>query len=384
MSRSDPADVYSPEPNILERKAAEYLGRCSDADGAARDATVRTQARKMAGATRWAVGLAATAGIFSGGIIGGSEVWIRQGLFDGMEDVDWREQLPYWVGFFAFTGVVSAVEILFLYWVALRGIVRVTKETGHTIGNSRYPGLFARGLARGALEFPNPRVHIFGVDPYAYVSGWRLLAKNIGYKMKVGVTSFLLRVFLRRVAARMAVRGMVPLIAGPLYAAWNAFIVWRIMNEARIRTLGPRVVDGIVDEAFGDGPPDGAAAEVILQGVAEMLKRGGDAHPNQVYLLCRIREALGREEDIDADWNRHSPSLADLNEGDRSRLLALLTVAILIGSSVARRQKRLLEEACRACCRRLSDGGLKTLQKKVKSGHRLGLEYIDRSCPREG
>lgn len=365
---------YSPEPNILERKAAEYLAKLNRGGEDEWRERTPAEAEEIRRATRRAVTLAAVAGIVSGGIIGGVEVWIRLGIFNGMEDVGWREQLPYWIGFFAFAGVISAIEIGYLYAVAIRGIARVTSRSDLVLGGDGYPELFARSLARAALEFPNPRVRVFGIDPYAYVPRWRLAAKNIAYKMKVGVSSFLLRVFLRRVMARMAIRGFVPLIAGPLYAAWNAIIVWRIMHEARIRTLGPFAVEHVVRELYGDsGKGSEPARDAILHGVGEMIMRGHDAHPNQIYLLARLRQELGVEDDeLAVDWPRQREALEALEPDDRESLLKALTLSAILGSSTSRQQKRLLRETYETCGRALQSGGLKHLRGKLKEGRAIG------------
>ncbi|MCC5867953.1 MAG: hypothetical protein JJU27_05530 [Gammaproteobacteria bacterium] len=375
MSKQDPGDRYSPDPNYLERRVAAYLAHPSvRRDDDHRPAT-NADSDELRNATRQAVVLAMLAGIISGGLIGGSEVWIRQGLLGGMEDLAWREQLPYWTGFLVFTGIISAIEIAFLYWVALRGVVRVTRNVGLVMGKEGYPGLFARGMARGALEFPSPRVEFFGVDPYAYVSRWRLAARNIGYKMKVGVSSFLLRVFARRVAARLALRGMVPLIAGPLYAAWNAYIVWRIMREARVRALGPAAVDAVLHQALGEGePPDDRLASAILQGTGEIVRRGCEAHPNYVYLLSRLCEELGYEDEIDVKWNAHCAALEEMKDTEQARVLAVLSVAAIVGSKTRRGQKSLLREAAKACGRQLQESKLKALRSGLVSGRAIGFQ----------
>jgi len=95
------AQIYSPEPNVLEEKAARFLAeRCSGHGG--RDE--RERVKRIGSVTRWVVGLAALAGILSGGLIGGSEVYVRQELLGG-EDVDWTESWwPYWTLFFVFAG----------------------------------------------------------------------------------------------------------------------------------------------------------------------------------------------------------------------------------------------------------------------------------------
>jgi hypothetical protein len=381
MATREPGHHYSPEPNVLERRAARFLAALGSGAGLEVDGRRQADDRALTITTRRHVYLAAAAGIVSGSLIGGAEIWVRQGWLDGMEGMDWQAQLPYWAAFFVVTGVISAVEIAFLYWVALRGVAAVSHGAGRAIGERGYPGLLAHALARSALEFSNPRVRILGIDPYAYVSGWRLAAKNIAYKMKVGVSSFLLRVFMRRVLARMAIRGFVPLIAGPLYAAWNAIIIWRIMHEARIRTLGPAAIERFLEDTVERaGSPDERVADLMLQGAAEMLKRGGDAHPNHVYLLLRLRETLGRDGDIEDGWATVASALGQLAPADRQRVLATLVLAAIIGSSVHRRQKAMLREACGTGQATFQQDAMKTLRRKLTNGTAITPEDLTRVC----
>jgi hypothetical protein len=373
MSEPQIGDRYSPDPNILERKAAHYLARLNDGKEEWRERT-RAEADAMESITRWTVAYAAIAGIISGGLIGGMEVYVRLVIFDGqMDELGWSETMPYWIGLFAIAGVISAIEIVFLYALAIRGIAQLSTRSGIILGNGGYPDLFGRGLARAALEFPNPRVLVFGVDPYAYMPGWWIAAKNIAYKMKVGVTSFLLRVFLRRVAARMAVRGVVPLIAGPLYAFWNGFIIWRIMHEARLRTLGPFAVHELIAQIGKDRHrPSDEAVEAMMHGVGEMLMRGHDAHPNQVFLMSRLRKDLDYgEDDIQVDWDRHRKALPSLSRSEQEKVVDVLVLSALLGSKIYKPQKKMLREACEACGMGCSLDKLGELRKKLRRGRAI-------------
>jgi len=374
MSQPKISDRYSPDPNILERKAAEYLARLNHGGEENWRERSRTEADAMASIIRWTVAYAAIAGILSGGIIGGIEVYVRLVIFDGeMDDAGWDETIPYWIGLFAIAGVISAIEILFLYANAIRGIAKLTNRSGISLGLGGYSDLFNRGLARAALEFPNPRVLVYGVDPYAYMSGWWIAAKNIAYKMKVGLTSFLLRVFLRRVAARMAVRGIVPLIAGPLYALWNAYIIWRIMNEARLRTLGPFDVHDLLQKIGKAGHrPSDDAVKVMMHGVGEMLMCGHDAHPNQIFLMARLRQDLDYgEDDIKVDWDAQRQTLHSLPSSEQEKVLDVLVLSALLGSKIYKSQKKMLHEACVTCGMRFSSEKLKDLRKKLRCGRAI-------------
>jgi len=369
------AETYSPEPNILERKVAERLAQRGAEEGTEGDPSQK-RVERIGRITRRVIILAAVAGIVSGGLIGGAEIYVRQGILDG-EDDGLLEALPYWTVFFIFAGVVSAVEIALLYVLALFGILRITEYSGLPLSRGDERGLFTHSLARAALEFPNPQIRIYGIDPYARVSNWKLTALNFAYKLKVGVSSFILRVFLRRVAARMAIRGMVPLFAGPLYAVWNAYIVWRIMTEARMRTMGPFAVDNLVDAHFQDASDVGdAEKDLVLHAAGEMLTRGRDAHPNQIYLLTRLRESLGHEDDIDLDWSEMRGRLPELDTAGQRRLLDVLTVSCIIGASIRREQMALLRSVSEECGLSLDEDRVKELHKSLKRGHDIDSEGL--------
>jgi hypothetical protein len=48
---------------------------------------------------------------------------------------------------------------------------------------------------------------------------WKLLLYTLFYKLKVGITSFIFRILLRRVLARAALRSAIPLVAIPAPAS---------------------------------------------------------------------------------------------------------------------------------------------------------------------
>lgn len=338
--------------NIMERKAAGYLeSRLTARDrgraGAPDLAAIRAIEKRV---ILWSI----VSGTMSGAIIGGFEIFVRQGLLNGADDLDWQTLWPYWLGLYAVIGVVSAIEILFLYWNALAGIARVATAAG--LPGEAQP--IVAGLARAALEFPNPEQRVHGIDPYARVPGWRRTLANLAYRAKVGLSSFVLRMLLRRIVGRALIRGVIPLLALPLFAAWNAFITWRVMREARIRALGPGMVETLAEALASARDPE-ATASILMHGVAELIQRGADAHPNVVLLMSRLAEQAGDPDlDIKLDWQRARERLRELEEDDRRRALKVLTRATVIGSGVRTSQRQLLEDAHEAAGQRFDEQAL--------------------------
>ncbi|APX93368.1 hypothetical protein BWR19_10755 [Halomonas sp. 1513] len=370
MNPPAPHQEYVSEPSVLERWAGDYLAqRNSHRDVPARPRTA-AERRALVRACRRTVLYAALAGILSGALIGGMEWYMREVIADGMQDMTLKEQLPYWAGFFAVAGVVSAIEILFLYWNALRGVLKISDLAQVPLRHGAHGLLIKRGLARVALEFPSPRDHVYGIDPYAQMKRWKLTARALLYRMKVGVTSFVLRILMRRIFGRMALRGLLPLVTGPLYAVWNGLISYWIMRQARENALGPFAIDSLIARLEGAAQDlSDSAREAILHGVGEMIMRHQDAHANHVYLLSRLLDVFDHEtRALDVDWPRQARALAGLSESERSWLVETLSLAAVLVGPLRGRRKDFLEEVFDACGVAFDSRALGRLRRALMNG----------------
>ena len=373
MPATSPAAEFVEEPNVLERRAADYLssknGRSEAELRERRPEEVAAIQRIQRRAVIWAF----VAGAVSGGLIGSAEIFVRQGYLEGMEGMDWREQLPYWAAFTGFAAVVSGIEILFLYWNALRSTAQLSTVTGGPLTGNPFAALGARGRARAALEFPNPRDPLYGIDPYARTPRWKLEARAMMYRLKVGVTSFISRILLRRMLGRVALRGFIPLLTGPLYAIWNAVITWRIMREARLRSLGPYAVQetvGRIAEASEGFPEEDR--RLILEAVGEMIIHSHSAHPNFAFLLWRLFDELQIHQDsVDVDWPAQKKRLSSAEETVKSAVLTALMLTSMLDGRLSRSEKALLAEAHLVCGRVFHSEAFDHAYKKFLDGRRL-------------
>ncbi|WP_043526401.1 LBF_2804 family protein [Litchfieldella xinjiangensis] len=370
---SSPDHHYVPRPSLLERWASRFLQRYNDLDrfsSRERSAKERIALRRV---HKQAIIYAGLAGIVSGGLIGGGEVYMRQGLLDGMQDMSLWEQAPYWLVFSVVAGLISLVEILFLYWNALRAIGTISRLAGVPLQPSGHARVVNRSLARAALEFPSPRQHIYGIDPFAYVSTWKLSLQAVLYRMKVGVSSFLLRVVLRRVLGRAALRGLVPLITGPLYAVWNGVITRKMLKEAHEAALGPFAIHTLVEQLESARETLGKRSqEIVLQGVGEIVMQNAQAHPNHVLLLYHLLEAFGRDDDeIQAEWTQHTARLGTLGGAEKSLVLHVLDMACVMAGPLNRRKRTFLKQVHAMCDAQYDVTRLKAMRSKMLAGQRI-------------
>jgi hypothetical protein len=349
------AQYASPE-NRFERLGLDVLRRAAvggDADLHEWTAGELDEIRRL---ERRQIAVAAIAGAISGTVIGAAEIafdrWLRSPASGG-GGASWLDDWSYWVAYVGVALVVSAVEVLYLYWSVLRTVARTSGIAGLGLSTSDIERVMAVGLSRAALEMPNPREPVYGIDPYARTSRWKLTAYALLYRVKVGATSFILRVLLRRLVARAGLRSFIPLVAIPIYATWNAVVVRWVMREARIRIAGPIAIARLgqqMRDARSDLKP--AAREAIVEAVGECIARSEDAHPNFVLLVGRVFEALEiPPRPIRGDWAAVRGDLAGLDEGEQSLLLQALVATALLDGRIRRAERELLEEAHRICGR---------------------------------
>jgi hypothetical protein len=334
--------------NFLERYGLEYLRRCNTRDEWAVRKLAPAELQELKHVEQETILRAALAGVVSGAVLGGAEIliWTSEPQL-----TLWREQLPNWGVFLGLALVVSGAEVFFFQRKALNGAGRISSIAGLRLLRDDPGTVVARGLLRAALELPNPREPIFGVDPYARTPRWKLFITGVLYRLKVGATSFILRVFLRRILVRAALRSFIPLVAIPVYATWNAIVIAWALRDARVRAFGPLAVQELaaaIAAERGHLSPD--TRRLVLKAVSEAIVCSGDAHPNFYLLLNRLFEDLDVQPgDIQPDWVMDRERIKNCDERQRRIVLEAICVAVIIDGRIRKSETALLAETHRLC-----------------------------------
>lgn len=255
----------------------------------------------------------------------------------------------YWLVVGGVSALAAGFEIVFVYRDALRSVHALGRAAGVELVASEE---LLASLVRAALEMPNPPRDERGVDPQRESSRMTLLAVSVLYKAKVGLTSFLLKALVRRALGRAAIRVWLTFVSVPVSAFWNGVVAYRVLREARVRTMGPSFVRERLESLLGELEPEGAEAEGLLRAVASAIVRTHDLHPNLLALYDAVRSRLRVEAVVDLDdTSRFLHELGALPPVSQERVLALLDVAAVCDGRLTRAEKRLLREGRVACGR---------------------------------
>lgn len=357
---SAPVDrVRSPKTPLLERLGVRYFRRLSDVCGPAQpmdevhvlNATERAALRTV---QRRAVLRACLAGALSTIVSAGAEALVTPHF--GHEGATLSQKAAFWGVVAGATVVASTVEILFLYWDALRSVHAVAHAAGlELFAPNEEHSAVAAAMARAALELPNPADELFGVNPRREASKLGLLFASVVYKLKVSVSNFLAKMLVKRVMGRALVRAWLPFVAVPITAAWDGVVCWLILREARIRAMGPSAATEMVSIAFdGAGELGTLTRAAVVRAVASSIVRTVDLHPNLVRLLEIVRARVGHGLSPDDTERLDDPRafltvLRNLAKPEQELVLRVLSIAAAIDGRLTRAEKRLLREARAAC-----------------------------------
>ncbi len=304
---------------------------------------------------------AGLAGALSAIISAGVEVW--GGLY-GLTTA----QLAVWV--VAATIVATVFEVGFLYWDSLRSVHDLARAAGVELFTSAG---HANALARAALELPNRPDPQLGVDPYREASKAALLAAALLYKLKIGLTNFLLKLLLRRLAGRTVLRSFAPFVAVPVTAFWNAWVARAVIREARIRAMGPSAARARLDGLLAKRTLPEAGRLAVLRAIGYAVVGKRDLHPNLAAFLLLARERFGAFPSVEPLDDRAAflNQLPQLPDDERAIALEFLSFALICDGRLSARERRLWNEARAACALPPDHGRLGHLRRAFVAGEVL-------------
>ena len=326
------------------------------------DEILRRQARRI---TFWGGFMA----FMIGAVTTVGSVWI---------EVAYAEAL-HWVRYYSFQYSVTLglliIEFAVLFYAAMATVHRLAKLTGHhdlpedslLPNDDQLPNL----LARAALEVQDPVIQFLDIDPLKHVSKTKMLVFALLYKAKIFLTSAAARFILRRLFGKSLIRVSAAWVAVPITGIWNAYVLWKVAREARLRLFGHRLARHLAHEVLTQSKLDQLSRTAQLgciRAVGNAMVLTSRYHPNMLLLILHLSDKLDPPANGDYDdWPGFLAVLEQVNEKERNLLLDLLAIAAAFDGRFSRRERAHLPEAFGAHTE-LYFARIKTLSKHLMRG----------------
>lgn len=274
-------------------------------------------------------------------------IWVEWTYMHTMETV------PYYFLYGSVLVSMLAIEMSVLFWLGLRTAYSFACLTGHNraAADSCLPGddAIPNILARAALEVPDPIIHYLGIDPQKHLSKSKIFLVAFLYKAKVFLSSQLIRFILIRFTGKGEVRFSFSWIAIPVTGFWDAFTIYKVAREARLRLFGNKLAAHVsrnilTDELIEQLSPK--AREGAIRAVATMMVLAQHYHPNMLVLLLRLCDTFQIDDSYEYDnWEDFLQVLEEVSAEERYFLLDLLSVSAAFDGHLSRLEKHHLPEA---------------------------------------
>ena len=249
------------------------------------------------------------------------------------------------------TLVLLVVEVSILYWLGMRSVYTLASLTDYENDNeNRLPLEYSvkNMMVRSALELEDPAVEYLGIDPQKYVSKKWLVIRAILYKAKIALTSITIRFILRKIAMRYSVRVVFIWIAIPVTAIWDAIVMYRVIQDAKLRLFGYHLSiyiskEIITDKTLSTYSP--SVKEGCIRAISTIMVLSKNYHPNSIMLLIRLNQNLAIKETKDCDnLDEFLEYINSVTPRERHLLRSLAGVSAIFDAKLNRGEKNALKK----------------------------------------
>ena len=274
-------------------------------------------------------------------------IWIEWTYMETMETV------PYYLLYGSALIIMLVLEMSVLFWLGLKTVYSLACLTGHNQAakDSCLPGDDAvpNILARAALEVPDPVISYLGIDPLKHLSKSKLFLVAFLYKAKIVLSGMAVKFILVRLFGKGETRNAFAWVAIPITGLWDAFTIYKVAREARLRLFGNKLAEHIVNDMLTDDfieKLSPKAREGSVRAVATMMVLSQNYHPNMLVLLLRLCETFQIDDSHEYDnWDDFVTLLSEVSEQERYFLLDLLSVSAAFDGHLSKMERHHLPEA---------------------------------------
>lgn len=278
-------------------------------------------------------------------------VWFEWEYAQSMETIE------YYIYYSLVVLSMLAIEMSVLFWLSLKTLHALVCLTGHqphihdeaNLLKQEEKDTISNILARAALEIPDPVVYYLGIDPLKHAPKTKLFVISLLYKAKVILSGLVIKFLLIRVFGKGGSRLGFSWIAIPITGIWDAFVMYKVAKEARLRLFGHRLAYHIADHIIQPqlmGRLSAQAQEGAIRAIATTLVLSQNYHPNMLILMVKLCHAFKIETQASYDdWDDFLTLLKQVKPHERYFILDLLSISATFDGYLSPLEREFLPQA---------------------------------------
>jgi hypothetical protein len=237
--------------------------------------------------------------------------------------------------------ILAAVEIVGLVVLNVRAVRRVAGACRFPASDDPECEAHERALVAISVEKDVHRELTLGLNPWQGYSQARVTLIVLLSRLKATLSNLLVKMLVRRLLGRYAVRLFVDFAGVPVMAAWNAYATKRILDEALARIFAPALVRHCTEAVHRRRATDPVFAACLydLLQYGSMQKR---AFQENHFLLAKgLLDAFGvpirSRHEVGDDF---LPRLATMDAAMRSDVVGLILTGMILDGRISWSERR--------------------------------------------
>lgn len=203
---------------------------------------------------------------------------------------------------FPLVSTIFGIPLVFLEIYALtilnvHCVHHIAAATGFINKNDKVSDEKQAKLLGISTEEKDKSILNYGIDPHQGMSKYQIFVITALFSLKATLSNVLVKIVIRRVLGRYAVREVLDMMGIPVFAFWNAIATRSVLREARVVIMGQNLLDNILQKIKTDAElkkeielsDNQTLIYDTLQFIA-ISKR--DFHANHVYLTQHLLEVF--------------------------------------------------------------------------------------------
>jgi hypothetical protein len=142
-------------------------------------------------------------------------------------------------------------------------------------------GHYVQALTDASLEKEHKGLDQFGINPYAGLPKWLVMFYFLLNKLKATLSNLVMKIVVKRVLGRYALRAVTDMAGIPIFAFWNAWASYKVINEAKVRIMCPIIIHQFTNDMqanWGNNPGFVKKLGAALAYVSQVKRNYNYAH----------------------------------------------------------------------------------------------------------
>lgn len=177
--------------------------------------------------------------------------------------------------------LLGIVEIGVLTYLNLNAVHKIADVCGYPDKDDPWYDPYLTSLADASLSKEEKGVLTLGLNPLLGIPKVFIFLITIFNFIKAALSNFLIRILVKRVLGRFFLAQLLDYVSVPVYALWNVYSAHKVIQEAKIRVMAPKLIDQVCDifhQKFQDNPAFIEHLHQVLQAMTATSRRFHYAH----------------------------------------------------------------------------------------------------------